>query len=51
MIISQFSSGGCTGVGVSGKNVWRDGIYLSLANTLFSYKKTKNASECCEWQR
>ena len=29
---------------------WRDGIYLSLSNTLFSYEKAENASECCEWR-
>ena len=30
--------------------MWRDGIYLSLANTLFLYEKTENASECCDWR-
>ena len=47
-------------VGVGGENVWRDGIHLFFAITLFLYEKTENASECCElwvakcageWQR
>ena len=35
-------------MGVGGENVWRDGTYLSLANTLFSHEKTENASG--EWR-
>ena len=48
--MTEFSSGGCAWSGVGGEKVWQDKIYLSLANTLYSYEKAENASECCEWR-